>query len=319
MEPDEVQDIPKSGFGLKRTQVDLIVCNTRVDVHYETIKPSLAKGKDVYWEWPLASTLADAEELNAIAKNNNARTMIGLQGELSPLILKIKSLIEHENKIGKVLSSSVIASGGTRTRDTLSEGLKYFTQKNVGGNMVTIGLGHMIDFVELVLGGLSSFNSQLSIQRPQVPIVGSNGEVIDTVTTNVADHIMLQGTLDSGAPISVVFRRGPPFKDTPGFIWSICGEKGEIRMTAAGPALQASDNEGEIMVHNFETDEVEVVRWESQFGNLPAPARNVAAIYEAFANGETGIYANFEHAVLRHRQIEEILRSAEEDRKGAHL
>lgn len=33
-------------------KVDLVVCNTRVDVHYETIKPSLLKGKDVYCEWP---------------------------------------------------------------------------------------------------------------------------------------------------------------------------------------------------------------------------------------------------------------------------
>ena len=32
--------------------VDLVCCNTRVDVHYETIKPSLLKGKDVYCEWP---------------------------------------------------------------------------------------------------------------------------------------------------------------------------------------------------------------------------------------------------------------------------
>ena len=34
------------------TDVDLVCCNTRVDVHYEVIKPSLLKGKDVYCEWP---------------------------------------------------------------------------------------------------------------------------------------------------------------------------------------------------------------------------------------------------------------------------
>ena len=33
-------------------EVDLVVCNTRVDVHHQTIKPSLLKGKDVYCEWP---------------------------------------------------------------------------------------------------------------------------------------------------------------------------------------------------------------------------------------------------------------------------
>jgi hypothetical protein len=76
----------------------------------------------------------------------------------------------------------------------------------------------MLDLVELVLEELSSFNSRLSVQRPQVFIRSSDGEVIETVTTNVADHIMLQGTLDSGAPLSTLFRQGPPFKDTSGFI-----------------------------------------------------------------------------------------------------
>lgn len=66
----------------------------------------------------------------------------------------------------------------------------------------------MTDFIELVLGELSSFRSQLSIQHPLVPLTGSNGQVVETVDTNVADHVMLQGTLTSGAPLSLVFRRG---------------------------------------------------------------------------------------------------------------
>lgn len=159
-------------------------------MHHDTIKPSLVKGKEVYCEWPLASTLAEAEELHALANKNNARTMIGLQGQLSPIILKVKSPIEHQNRIGKVLSSFVVASGGTSSRSTLSEGLKYFTKKDVGGNMVTIGFAHMIDVVELVLGEFLSFNSLLSIQRPQVPIRSGTGEITETVTTNVADHIV---------------------------------------------------------------------------------------------------------------------------------
>lgn len=115
--------------------------------------------------------------------------------------------------------------------------------------MITIGFGHMIDFVMVVLGELSFFGSQLSIQRPQVPIMGNDGTVLETVVADVANHIMLQGTLKSGAPLSVTFRRGPPFKGTPGFTWSIHGEKGEIRITAAALAPQANDTETNITVH----------------------------------------------------------------------
>ena len=292
-------------------QVDLVVCTTRVDLHYDSIKPSLVKGKDVYCEWPLASNVEHAEDLYALAKETNARTIIGLQGQLSPIVLKIKSLIEQENKIGRVLSSSIIAAGGTRTRDSMIEGLKYFTRRVVGGNMVTIGFGHMIDFVMLVLGELSVFQSQLNILRPEVPIMASDGTILETVATDVADHIMLQGILrSSGAPLSVTFRRGPPFKGTPGFIWSIYGEKGEIRITAAGPALQANDDETTIAVHTFDQEDVEVIACDRCVKDLPKSARNVAAMYEALATKETRKYPDFGPAVLRHRQIEEVIKCA---------
>ena len=267
----------------------------------------------------MAANLQAAQELNSIAKERNTKTIIGLQGQLSPTILKLKSLIEQENRIGKVLSSSILAFGGTRTRDSLIEGLKYFTQKGVGGNVVTIGLGHLIDFVELVLGEFSSFNSQLSIQRPQVDIRGSDGQVLETVMTEVADHVMLQGTLLSGVPLSVVLRRGPPFKDDPSLNWLIHGEKGEIKVTAAAVSMQASDDDQSIAVHNFEKDEIEVVKWDRPFGDLPGQARNVAALYEAFADGDNEKYPGFEHAVLRHAQLDEIFKSSDEGRKGVYL
>ena len=123
------------------SDIDLVVCTTRVDVHYETIKPSLLKGKNVYCEWPLAQNSEAAEELANIAKETQARTMIGLQGQVSPVVLKTKSLIAS-GRIGRILSGNAIISGGSRSRDTLIEGLRYFTEKKVGGNPVTIGLGH---------------------------------------------------------------------------------------------------------------------------------------------------------------------------------
>ena len=87
-------------------------------------------------------------------------------------------------------------------------------------------------------------------------------------------------------------------------------------MTSASAGLQASDDEQSIQIHNFETDEVETVDWERRFLELPSPARVVAAMYEAFAE-KTEKYPDFERAVLRHRQIEEMLKKADDDRKAA--
>ena len=267
----------------------------------------------------MAANLESAQELASIAKEKGSKTIIGLQGQLSPVVLKLKSLIDDERRIGKVLSSSVVAFGGVRTPDSVIEPLKYFTQREVGGNMVTIGFAHMMDYVGLVLGELSSFTSQLSIQRPQVDIKGSNDEVIETVTSNVADHIMLHGTLISGAPLSVIFRRGQAFKGDPSLTWLIHGEKGEVKLTAAAVAMQASDDGISIAVHDFGKDEVENVPWIRPFENLPGRARNVAELYEAYADGNKQRYPDFTHAVLRHAQIDQVLRNSEERKTGVYL
>jgi predicted dehydrogenase len=67
--------------------------------------------------------------------------MVGLQGRASPVILKVKSLID-QGKIGKVLSSSVNAIGGANDRNSIPASLKYFTDKSVGGNVLTVFIGH---------------------------------------------------------------------------------------------------------------------------------------------------------------------------------
>lgn len=121
--------------------VQLVVCVTRVDKHYETIKPSIVAGKDVFVEWPLADNIERIRELAALAKEKNVQTTVGLQGRVAPPYLKIKEILES-GQIGKVLSSELKAYGGTISRDVIPTGLKYFTERKVGGNPFTIGFGH---------------------------------------------------------------------------------------------------------------------------------------------------------------------------------
>ena len=118
-----------------------MVCSTRVDVHYKTIKPSIEAGKDVFVEWPLTSNVQATEELARLANKKKVKAMVCLQGRVSPIYLKVKEIIEG-GKIGKVLSSSVVGSGGTNSRDSIGESLAYFFDRSVGGNLVTIHLGH---------------------------------------------------------------------------------------------------------------------------------------------------------------------------------
>lgn len=123
------------------SEIDLVVCTTRVDVHYETIRPSVEAGKNVFVEWPLAENAGRARELADLAKQSGSETLIGLQARVAPAVLKVKELLQA-GTIGKVLSSDVHAFTPGGGGDSMSEGLAYFLDKRVGGNPVTIAFGH---------------------------------------------------------------------------------------------------------------------------------------------------------------------------------
>lgn len=121
--------------------IDLVVCTTRVDVHYDTIKPSIEAGKAVFVEWPLAENAVRAEELADLAKQSGSPTIIGLQARVAPSIVKLKAILA-DGSSGRVMSSSVQAFTPGSDRTSISEGLRYFFDKRVGGNPVTIAFGH---------------------------------------------------------------------------------------------------------------------------------------------------------------------------------
>ncbi|ROW03818.1 hypothetical protein VMCG_05360 [Cytospora schulzeri] len=121
--------------------IDMVVCCTRVDTHYALIRPSVEAGKAVYVEWPLTHDVQLSRELASLAAEKGVPTMVGLQGRLAPVVLKMKELVE-EGGMGKVLSSEVRAYGGTIDRETVASGLSYFADRKIGGNIFMIGFAH---------------------------------------------------------------------------------------------------------------------------------------------------------------------------------
>ena len=107
--------------------IDLVVCSTRVDRHFSTVKPSIVAGKDIFVEWPLEKNLAMAKEMNELAKKNGGRTIVGLQGRYSEPVVKIKSLVDG-GRIGKVLGSTLFAALGVSGLSFLSPGVRLSVQ-----------------------------------------------------------------------------------------------------------------------------------------------------------------------------------------------
>jgi predicted dehydrogenase len=239
------------------SNVDLVVCATRVDVHFGTVEPNVKAGKNVFVEWPLAENVDRATQLANWAKESGSKTLIGLQARVAPSVRKVKDLIES-GVIGRVVSSAVQAYTPVGGGDSISEGLGYFLDKKIGGNPVTIVskllgviptetsetcayyaqrmLGHMIDFVHAVLGEYESSSAQVQIQRPNQKIIDRDTGATKSTTSDVPDLVSIHGTLRAsdyvshGASLTVNFRTGPPFPGTKPFVWVIVGEKCRIEV-----------------------------------------------------------------------------------------
>lgn len=64
--------------------VDIVFVNTPARLHAPYVRMVLEAGKDVYSEWPLASTVEEAEELLALADAQGLRTIMGMQRSCAP-------------------------------------------------------------------------------------------------------------------------------------------------------------------------------------------------------------------------------------------
>lgn len=95
----------------------------------------------MYIEWPIAANETDIKKLVEEAEKSGSKALVGLQGRWAAPVLKLRELVDG-GRIGKILSVDVKVYGGTIDREILPIGLKYFAERKVGGNPITIGFGH---------------------------------------------------------------------------------------------------------------------------------------------------------------------------------
>lgn len=162
------------------------------------------------------------------------------------------------------------------------------------------------------------------LQRPEVDVYGPDGSVVGKVRSDVPDLFHIVGTLpeslttQKGATFSFRYRKGQQFPGEPALVWTINGEKGEIRLVSPKTMLIHLGLDAmppELQVHDFATDKVETVDivWDDWQKELPSGARNVGMLYEGLADTMQGKpskypkYATFEGALARHRQLEELI------------
>jgi predicted dehydrogenase len=292
-----------------RPDIDLVAVTVKAPHHRELVSAALAAGKAVYCEWPLGRDLDEAEAMAAQAREQGARTVVGLQGRQAPVIGFVQQLL-GDGYVGEVLSTSMV--GVSVPGDVQVKANAYMLDKANGANLLTVAVGHSLDTLSYVLGEFAELSAVSGLRRPLISIDETGEQIVKTA----ADQIALIGTLTSGATGSVHVREA--VAGGAGLFWEINGTDGTLRITAdaAFPGIVPLTLAGarghgalaELAVPAALTDSPPALT-----GLHGTPAFNVGRVYAAFAadidNG-THTVPDFADAARRHQVIAAIERSA---------
>lgn len=288
------------------SEIDTVVVSVKVPLHKRLITPALLQGKNAIVEWPLARNLQEAEELTQLAHSKGVKTMVVLQARQSSVVRKMKEII-NSGKLGNILSTHLYA-GGLAWGAGINEENEYLASIENGANMITIPGGHLLDAMCYIFGEFESVTATTHNARKTIDILDEKGNKIRDVPLTSHDQMTVSGVLTSGVYASIHLRGGK-YKST-NLLWEVEGTHGELQVKGpighlqlSFPTLHASFNGGdmeEIPIHNEQAAHV-----------------NVGRAYDEFAK-ENGSYPNWDDAVVRHRMIEAIYKSAQTGTKQTY-
>ena len=206
--------------------VDLVAVSIKVPDHYAAIMSALQAGKDIFVEWPLAANLKDAEEVTQLAKEKGVRSLVGLQARQNPSIIAVKKMIDN-GELGDILGTTMHGYG-IIFGPTSPEQYGYMYPISAGANLLTIPCGHAIDALCWVLGELGYVSATLANRRPTVSVVNGDGKVVGEAKKEVHDVVSINGELEKGGVVNVVYEGGMNPVGGPSFFWQINGTKGSV-------------------------------------------------------------------------------------------
>lgn len=289
-------------------EVDLVVVTVKVPHHFELVSAALNAGKHVYCEWPLGNGLNEARRLAALADEKGVVAVTGTQARAALEILHLKQLVA-EGFVGEVLSTSLIGSGGNWSDKTVEEYYYLFDARN-GATMQSIPMAHTLAAMQEVLGAFGRLDARF-LNRFETVEVTDAGE---TRPKTAPDQLMVQGTMASGAAVSIHYRGG--VSRGTNLLWEINGTEGDLQVTAdlghaqmVQLAVRGARGDAKEMTEQMPASE--------QYEGKPdfAGARNVAGIYARLAEdirtGSRGA-PSFADAVALHELLDGIEISAAE-------
>ncbi len=281
--------------------IDLVAIAVKVPDHRELVLAAAASGKHLYCEWPLGRNLAEAEEMAAAARAAGVHAAIGVQTRMNPAARRARDLIAS-GAIGRVLSARMISTTmafGPKVEPALA----FAEDASNGVTLVTIQAAHSFDFAIAMLGCLDEASALATTQYPMVEI---GGDAIPRARST-PDHILLQGRLASGAPLSIEVAGGRPPDAVPSRL-EVTGDAGSLVLEGGAPRGFQSG-----CLRLLLNDEEQRIR-DGELSGLPDEAINVGGVYAALRDdilNDSFTVPDFDHAVRLTRLVEDMLASSE--------
>ena len=270
---------------------------------------ALHAGKHVYCEWPLGASLAETEEMAAVARDKGVVTAIGLQGRHDPTLTYIKELYD-QGWLGDLLTVNLtMKTGGAPERPSQRD---YEREISKGAHLFNIVGGHTLDYLTYCFGPLSELSARVATRVRQLHMV-DNGEMVAAQTP---DNLLINGVLANGGLLNYQITAVPYHAD--GWRMVVHGSKGTIIATTPGlpqiTPVALTGSQGEEPLKELPVPErLRFVPEAVPFG----PPQNVGQAYvrmaEAIQAGKR-FHPNFDDALVVHKLLEAIQRSSDEGR-----
>ncbi|PVH97071.1 NAD-binding Rossmann fold oxidoreductase family protein [Periconia macrospinosa] len=298
--------------------VDIIAVSVNVPQHYKLTKPAIEAGKDIFVEWPLAKNLAEAEELYKLAQEKGVKTMVGLQARYNPSVIKAREIVKS-GKLGRILQTTMFGHGLLYSPQ-IPPSYEYTLPVENGANLLTVPFAHAVDGLAYVLGELESVSATLGNLRPELSVIDGDGKELRKAKKTAHDVVSVTGTLVEGGGVVEITYMGGISRTDRNFYWEINGTEGSLLLEAVTFGhIQMYELTVKLILGDGEAKKVEDVQVEKPGEpDKGDHSFNVGKAWDAWAENSEDI-VDFKHAVLRHKMVDAIYRSAEKGTKEKYL
>ncbi|BCQ29096.1 Gfo/Idh/MocA family oxidoreductase (plasmid) [Caballeronia sp. NK8] len=283
--------------------IDLVVVLNTAPQHADTVKRVIAAGKDVYCEWPLTTTLAQSQELLALAEARGVRHVVGLQRRLASHNRYVRDLI-GQGYVGELRSVRMHVSVNY-FQAMRSRALEWTVPPENFSSIVAIYGGH---FLDMLLHATDWPVSIAALTPNQFPLVTIRESGV-SMQTSAPDQLVLAGMLNGNAVLSVHIEGGK--RNGSGVQIDITGTEGDLRITNTSAFGDVGDDYRIVGAHGDKAplaplDVPERYHRLPESG-LPSAVLELAELYWAFAHDVThGTHdaPTFADAVRMHELID---------------